>query len=426
MRVKTIESELTMDHIEQAIQKKTSKNKKQNKKNNQKWAILSISSIPLVMTLGNSMLIPVLPVMEKKLSINSFQVSMIITIYSIVAIFLIPIAGYLSDHIGRKKVIIPSLLIAGIGGIVSGWAAWKLENPYMVILIGRALQGVGAAGAQPIVMPLVGDMFKNDDDVSSSLGLIETSNTFGKVLSPILGALLAGVIWFLPFFSIPVFCLCSIILMLFLVKTPNKREEPIPFKEFFQHIKDIFTQKGKWLYAIFLIGAILMLVLFGILFYLSDLLEKSYHIKNIKKGLLLALPLCSLCASSYITGKLIKQNKILMKWMIFVSCLGAMISVALLSLNDQLWFMIMLFLLCGIGIGAALPCLDAMITEGIEKEQRGTISSIYSSMRFIGVAAGPPITALLLKHAENWMFYIFSLILLIAALATFLAIKPKS
>lgn len=103
MRVKTIESELTMDHIEQAIQKKTTKNKKQNKKNNQKWAILSISSIPLVMTLGNSMLIPVLPVMEKKLSINSFQVSMIITIYSIVAIFLIPIAGYLSDHIGRKK-----------------------------------------------------------------------------------------------------------------------------------------------------------------------------------------------------------------------------------------------------------------------------------------------------------------------------------
>lgn len=61
--------------------------------------------------------------------------------------------------------------------------------------------GVGAAGAMPIVLPLVGDMFKSEDDVSSCLGLIETSNTFGKVLSPILGAFLAGFIWFLPFFQ---------------------------------------------------------------------------------------------------------------------------------------------------------------------------------------------------------------------------------
>ncbi|RNB67258.1 hypothetical protein EDM52_22920 [Brevibacillus invocatus] len=37
----------------------------------------------------------------------------------------------------------------------------------------------------------------------------------------------------------------------------------------------------------------------------------------------------------------------------------------------------------------ALPCLDAFITEGIKKEERGTISAIYSSMRFIGVALGP-------------------------------------
>ncbi|MDA6365806.1 MFS transporter, partial [Escherichia coli] len=92
------------------------------------------------------------------------------TVYSIVAIILIPIAGFLSDHIGRKKVIIPSLLIAGIGGLISGWAAWKMADAYWIILAGRALQGVGAAGAAPIVMPLVGDMFKNDDDVSSSLG----------------------------------------------------------------------------------------------------------------------------------------------------------------------------------------------------------------------------------------------------------------
>ncbi|GLB59435.1 MFS transporter [Cytobacillus sp. NCCP-133] len=416
-----------MEHVEN-LQSVNSKAKKKSGDDvhNQKWAILSLSSIPLVMTLGNSMLIPVLPEMENKLNISAFQSSMIITVYSIVAIILIPIAGFLSDHIGRKKVIIPSLLIAGIGGLISGWAAWKMEDAYWIILAGRALQGVGAAGAAPIVIPLVGDMFKNDDDVSSSLGLIETSNTFGKVLSPILGAFLAGFIWFFPFFSFPVFCTISILLVFFLVKTPNKREEPLPLKKFRSNIKETFNSNGKWLYAIFFIGAILMFVLFGILFYLSDVLEKTYGIKDVKKGLLLAVPLGALCISSYVTGKKIKENKILMKWIIFLGSVLVASSTAILSFSNNMWFLISMFLLAGIGIGVALPSLDALITEGIEKQERGTITSIYSSMRFIGVACGPPAIAILMKHSDKALFYILCGLTILAALATFIAIKPEN
>ncbi len=396
-----------------------------NKTMNSKWAVLSLSSIPLVMTLGNSMLIPILPTMEKKLDISSFQTSMILTVYSIVAIILIPVAGCLSDYVGRKKVIIPSLLIAGIGGLVAGWAAWKMDDPYWLILCGRALQGVGAAGAAPIVMPLIGDMFQNDDDVSSSLGMIETSNTFGKVISPILGAVLASIIWFLPFFAFPVFCTISILLVLFLIKPPKEHEEPLPFKQFLGNLKQTFSQNGKWLIGIFIIGVILMFVLFGVLFYLSDVLEKTYDVKNIKKGFLLAVPLGALCISSFITGKIIKENKTLMKWLIFGGVVLTAVSVGILSFSDGLWYLLILFLFGGIGIGIALPCLDALITNGIEKEERGTITSIYSSMRFIGVAAGPPIIVILMKHAEKSLFFILSGITVIAIFTTFMAIKPE-
>lgn len=418
-----------MEHVEniQSVKaNKKSKSTSKNKPNNQKWAVLSISSIPLVMTLGNSMLIPVLPAMEKNIGISPFQSSMIITVYSILAIIFIPIAGFLSDHIGRKKVIIPSLAIAAIGGLISAWAGWKMDNPYWIILIGRALQGIGAAGAFPIVLPLVGDMFKTDEEVSSSLGLIETSNTLGKVLSPILGAFLAGFFWFIPFFSIPIFCLISILLMVFLVKTPNKREKPLPFKQFIHNIKDTFKNNGKWLYAVFIIGIILMFVLFAVLFYLSDTLEKVYDVKDVKKGLLLAIPLGGLCIASYITGKLIKENKVLMKWLTFGGIVLLVASIVTLSFSKAMWFMITLFLLSGIGIGVGLPCLDAFITSGIEKQERGTVSSIYSSMRFIGVAAGPPIMAIMMKHAENSLFYILGGLSVIAAIATFIAIKPET
>ncbi|EKN65832.1 multidrug resistance protein MFS [Neobacillus bataviensis LMG 21833] len=423
-----------MEHIEQLSQNPRAAKKKQsaagqkrsNEVSKQKWAIISLSSIPLVMTLGNSMLIPVLPSMEKKLSISSFQSSMIITVYSIVAIFLIPVAGYLSDHIGRKKVIIPSLIIAGIGGLVSGFASWKLDDAYWLILAGRALQGVGAAGAAPIVMPLVGDMFKNDDDVSTCLGLIETSNTFGKVLSPILGAFLAGFIWFLPFFSFPIFCAISVIMMIFLVKCPKTDEKKIPFKEFFVNVKKTFTEKGRWLYAIFFIGGTLMLILFGILFYLSEVFESEYGIKDVKKGLFLALPLGALCLSSFISGKVIKKNKVLMKWLTFGGIVAAALSIAALWFSIKLWYMIAMFLISGVGIGLGLPCLDALITEGVEKKERGTITSIYNSMRFIGVAAGPPIIAVLMKYANHWIFILLSGLSVAAAIVALFSIKPKA
>ncbi len=60
------------------------------------------------------------------------------------------IAGYLSDRFGRKMIKVPFLIIAGIGGAVSGWASWKMDNPFIIILLGRVLQGIGSAGAAPV------------------------------------------------------------------------------------------------------------------------------------------------------------------------------------------------------------------------------------------------------------------------------------
>ncbi|WP_445506218.1 MFS transporter [Niallia sp. 03190] len=390
-----------------------------------KMSILSIASIPLVMTLGNSMLIPVLPSIEKKLSISSFQVSMIITVYSIVAILLIPVAGYLSDHIGRKKVIIPSLIITAIGGVIAGLASWMMDNSYWVILLGRALQGVGAAGAFPIVLPLVGDMFKKEEDVSSTLGVIETANTFGKVLSPIFGAFLAGIIWFIPFMSIPVFCLFSILLILFFVKAPANQKKPLPFKKFILHVREVIKKDKYWLYAIFFIGAIVMFILFAEMFYFSDVLEKTYHIKNIKKGFFLAIPLSALCLTSFIIGKKIKQDQNVMRWITFIAIIAIIIGTIALSFTNKLPYIITFLTISGIGIGASLPPLDALITEGIEKEEKGTITSLYSSMRFIGVASGPPCMALLIKHAYHVQFYLLSGITILAALAAFFRLKQQ-
>ncbi len=369
-----------------------------------RWCLVSMASIPLVMTLGNSMLIPVLPIFEKKVGITSFQSSTIITSYSVAAIILIPVAGYLSDRFGRKLIILPSLVLAFIGGLIAGFSSWKLEDPFLWITIGRILQGMGAAGATPIILPLVGDLYKDDDEKASScLGIIETSNTFGKVLSPILGSLFAVFLWFLPFFSISFFSLISIVLVFFFIKVPKgKKEEPQPFKQFLKKTKEIFKQEGKWLYPVFLLGAYAMLILFAVLFFMSDILEKSHNIEGVKKGFVLAIPLFTLCVSAFLTGKKIKGDTTVMKWVLVIALIMVSASVIFVGyVNEKLFLLLVVTSILGTAIGGMLPTLDALITEGIEKEERGTITSFYSSSRFIGVAAGPPLMSLLMKEYLN-------------------------
>ncbi|GJM71317.1 hypothetical protein HMSSN036_35330 [Paenibacillus macerans] len=120
------------------------------------------------------------------------------------------------------------------------------------------MQGIGAAGAFPIVLPLVGDLFEDEEEVSHNLGIIETSNTFGKVLSPILGALLGAWMWYVPLLAIPLLCLISLLLVLFLVKEPKERDNAKPLPEFLRAVKEVLKLKGRWLFAIFAIGGICM------------------------------------------------------------------------------------------------------------------------------------------------------------------------
>ncbi|SES92133.1 MFS transporter [Paenibacillus sp. NFR01] len=396
----------------------------------QKGALVALSSIPLIMTLGNSMLLPILPLISKELGIGAFQVSMIITVYGLIAIVMIPIAGYLSDRFGRKKVILPSLAIAAAGGAVCVAAAWFMDGmaAYGVILAGRLLQGIGAAGAFPIVIPFVGDLFKDEKEVSKGLGIVETCNTFGKVLSPILGAYLGILLWYAPFIAIPALCLLSFLLVVLLVKEPEKRDSAAKkrkLREFLGEIKEILHKNGRWVYAIFAIGGICMYVVFGVLFYLSETLESKYNLHGASKGYVLAIPLAMLCLASFISGKFIGQKKPRMKWLAFTGMviLSAAMGVTLFSSN--IYYMVGLLTVGGIGIGTVLPCMDALITESLEKEARGTITSLYSSMRFIGVALGPPAVSLLMRQGHLVLFGSMTALGIAGALLILFAVKPS-
>lgn len=386
--------------------------------------IVAIGSIPLILVLGNSMLIPVLPQMKKELDISQFQVSLVITVFSVAAAISIPILGYFSDRFSRKAVIIPSLILYGTGGLVAGLASAWFENAYFWIMAGRIMQGLGAAGTAPIAMALTGDLFKGAKQ-SKVLGLVEASNGFGKVISPIIGSLLALLFWYAAFFAFPIFCLISILLTIFFVKEKKQKKEPPPIGKYVKGLFSVFKQEGRWLFTAYLAGATCLFSLFGILFYLSDVLEKTYHTDGVPKGAILAIPLLVMTLTSYITGSKIGKKMPLMKKLIVIGLLLMTISFSTLVFFKSLIPFISILAVSSIGTGLVLPCINSFITGSVSTEKRGFVTSLYGSVRFLGVAIGPPIYGWMMEWSRSGMFLSTASLTLVVGLLCMMLIRVK-
>ncbi|AOY06697.1 MFS-type transporter [Bacillus subtilis] len=396
----------------------------ESSKQNNGMTVVAIGSIPLILTLGNSMLIPILPKMKSELHLSQFQVSLVITVFSLIAAFAIPIVGYLADRFSRKVIIIPCLILYGAGGLLAGFAAGFFDNAYPWVMAGRALQGIGAAGTGPIAMALTGDLFKGAQE-SKVLGLVEASNGMGKVLSPIIGSLIALLVWYGAFFAFPVFCIISIVLTWIFIKEKKKEKEPPPIGKYAKGLLSVFKHEGRWLFTAYLAGATCLFTLFGILFYLSDVLEKTYDTDGVKKGLILAIPLLVMCVTSYTTGSKIGQKQSLMKKLIVLGLAFMTVSYAALSFIENLVLFISVLVLSSIGSGLVLPCVNSFITGAVGKERRGFVTSLYGSVRFLGVAIGPPIFGRLMQWSRPGMFLSIAGLTLVVGILVMMLIHVK-
>lgn len=419
----TFESDINADFEAESESEQSGKKGQSGKRKGQWLEFMAIATIPLVLVLGNSMLVPILPDMQQEMSISRFQSSLVITLFSFAAGVFIPVIGYLSDKFTRKAIIIPSLIIYGAAGILAGFGAvWK---SYTILIIARAIQGMAAAGTAPVAMALVGDLY-NGATESKALGLTEASNGTGKVVSPILGSLLALMVWYAAFFAFPVFCALSLVAVIWLIKEPEKKKEAPKLKAYLKSIMDILKQKGRWLITSFFAGSLGLFILFGVLFYLSNILEKApYNIDGVKKGFVLAIPLLGMVVTSYTTGAVIKKNGVLIRWLMLIGLILMVVALAsTIFFFQKLYLFIGLLTVSSIGTGLLLPCLNTLITGAVEKEQRGMITSLYNCLRFLGVAVGPPLFGWMMEKSDRIVFISVSALSLVTLGLVFFLIKP--
>ena len=264
-------------------------------------------------------------------------------------------------------------------------------------------------------MALTGDLFKGGEQ-SKVLGLVEASNGFGKVISPIIGSLFALLFWYAAFFAFPIFCFLSILLTIFFIHEPKATKEPPPLGKYVKGLVSVFKTEGRWLFAAYLTGATCLFTLFGILFYISDILEKDHQIDGLLKGSILAIPLLFMTTTSYITGSNIGKNMKLMKRLIILGCLLMTTSFASLVLFEKLLPFFAVLVVSSIGTGLVLPCINSFITGSVPSDRRGFVTSLYGSVRFLGVAIGPPIFSTLMEWSRTGMFLITAGLTLLCAI----------
>jgi ACDE family multidrug resistance protein len=135
---------------------------------------------------------------------------------------------------------------------------------------------------------------------------------------------------------------------------------------------------------------VVLFILFGVLSYVSDILEANYSIRGLSIGLLIAIPVATMALTSYLSGSYLQQKAgNFLKMTVVAGLVLETAALIVMGFFDNIYIFFLAMVVMGIGTGIVLPSVNTLITS-VSAKERGGITCLYGSMRFFGVALGPP------------------------------------
>ena len=145
--------------------------------------LVSVSAYALL----QSLVLPVLPTIQRALHTSQNTVTWVLTAYLLSASVATPIAGRIGDMVGKKKVLVATLVTLAAGTVLAA-----LATSIGVMIAARAIQGVGG-GVLPLSFGLIRDEAppgKVASSISISAALLAVGGGAGIVLAgPVVGIL---------------------------------------------------------------------------------------------------------------------------------------------------------------------------------------------------------------------------------------------
>lgn len=332
--------------------------------------------------LGFGIIIPILPYFAENVGASSLQIGILFASYNIMQLLFAPIWGMLSDRIGRKP-----LIAFGLFGFSVTFILFGLAGSYAAMLAYRIIGGIVSAAAMPTVTAMVADLFPPEER-AKGMGVIGAGVGLSFVFGPVLGGLLSGWGFAVPFFVSGGVALLTFLIILFALPESLPREKRTGSSR---------DKRGNPLAALFgplsLLYGIMFIVSFAFsglettfALYINDLY--GYSSKDLGY-MFLVMGIISAFVQGGLIGKMVKRLGEPLVLTIGLILYG--IGFFAIPLAANFWALALTLSLFGAGQGMIRATGTAMITQRTTQGQgvtSGTISSMDSLGRILGPLAG--------------------------------------
>ncbi|MGE0267599.1 MAG: MFS transporter [Candidatus Omnitrophota bacterium] len=339
------------------------------------------------------------PVISQDLHISKFQVAKIIPFYllpyGIGALFYAPLTRFISF----RWVYIVTLLLYGVSCLICGLAS-NLE----IMLAGRVMMGLSAAGSIPLGLMIIGESFERK--IRGRLVGIFFSHAF---IASIIGLITGGIFSWRIIFFIPAVLSFLLALGNLIYKSDCLQKKHVG------NINYLKTLEDKRILIIFLFIFALSFIYHGVHKWYGVYLSDIYKFDQLTINFFVILTVLSGMAGQLIGGVLSDR-----KGRRYTTKLG----VAGLSLSIMMLFGVYPKSV----LGAVLMSIALFWTIGhngistfitdFADEDRPAIASLNSSVRFISGGLGFMISKYFVEYSFRWTFLVFGLILSLLYFAT--------
>ncbi|MCI4680144.1 MFS transporter [Rhodoblastus acidophilus] len=340
-------------------------------------ATISLAAVFAARLLGLFMIYPIFMHYARGLSgANARTIGLALGAYGLTqGLLQIPL-GLLSDHIGRKKVIVGGLVVFGLGSVVAA-----LSTSIGGVLLGRILQGAGAVGSS--ILAMVADLTR-EETRTRAMAVVGITIGFSFAIAVLVGPPLAAVAGLSGMFWLTaVFALVGIAIMLLLAPTPDHAvPRGVNWPTFQQVLHD-----GELLrldFAVFTLHAILTASFLVI----PSVLDHALRL-NVGSEWKFYLPVMIVAMALMVPAIIVAETRGRMKE-VFVAAVAAITAslVALAAAPSSGAAAVIALTVFFTAFNAMEAMLPSLVTKFAPASAKGAATGVYSSAQFIGIFVG--------------------------------------
>jgi len=147
--------------------------------------LVSLALAQLIIALDYSIVFVALPDIGSGIGFSSHELQWVIGAYAVTFGGFLLLGGRLSDLLGRRRLFLVGLALYAVSSVAGGLA----ESPELLVLA-RAVQGLGGAVLGPSTLSLITTMFAEGKERNRALGVWGATGSSGMVLGSLLGGVL--------------------------------------------------------------------------------------------------------------------------------------------------------------------------------------------------------------------------------------------